>query len=350
MVGLTDGWRRSDGWTDRWRRLVGGMDRQMEKVGWRDGQTDGEGWVDGWMDGWRRLVGRTDRWRGSDGWMEKARTWPAGQRPPSHQKTQGGPHTLPLPPQVDGTPVPLPFCLQDRAVCVTPAAAAALLLLTATGLRVTAGPGGAVAVTVPSRYRNVTCGLCGNFDGRPANDHLHLVATVATCHRPCPGPACPPCQQAPKRAFVHRQLCGLLRAPGGPFGGCHPLVDPGIFYDVCLRELCEEPGEQEVLGEVVGAYEAACRQAGAVVAPWSGPKLCRELGTMGEGGHGAVGLLHGWPGCPSFMFSRSLSIHDIPMCPPWVHGGVCGSIPDVLQLSVLPQHPYASTMTSIGPP
>ncbi|XP_040977623.1 IgGFc-binding protein-like [Aquila chrysaetos chrysaetos] len=184
--------------------------------------------------------------------------------------------------EVDGVAVPLPFCLRGRAVCVTPRGAAALLLLADFGLRVAVGPGAAVAVAVSPRYRNVTCGLCGNFDGRPDDDiRLHdddVAASGVACHRPCPGPACPPCRQPPERAFVHTELCGLLRVPRGPFGDCHAAVHPGIFFDVCLRELCRTPGDKEVLDEVLdevlGAYEAACRQAGARVGPWRTSDIC----------------------------------------------------------------------------
>ncbi|XP_040399413.1 IgGFc-binding protein-like [Cygnus olor] len=184
--------------------------------------------------------------------------------------------------EVDGSKASLPFCLQGQAVCLAPRGATTLLVADF-GLRVTAGPGAAVAVTVSPSFRNVTCGLCGNFDGHPYNDHLHQ-ATTATCHRPCPGPTCPPCRQPPKKAFVHTELCGVLRDPQGPFGGCHAAVHPRVFFDVCLWELCEAPEDKEVLSEVLGAYEAACRQAKVRVGPWRAPSVCRELGTAGTRG------------------------------------------------------------------
>eukprot|EP00075_Anas_platyrhynchos_P013838 XP_027303091.1 IgGFc-binding protein-like [Anas platyrhynchos] len=183
--------------------------------------------------------------------------------------------------EVDGSKVSLPFCLRGQAVCLAPRGATTLLVADF-GLRVTAGPGVAVAVTVSPSFRNVTCGLCGNFDGHPYNDHLHQ-ATTATCHRPCPGPTCPPCRQPPKKAFVHTELCGVLRDPQGPFGGCHAAVHPRVFFDVCLWELCEAPGDKEVLNEVLGAYEAACRQAKVRVGPWRVPSVCPPWCVEGSG-------------------------------------------------------------------
>lgn len=302
------------------------MDERVEEVERRR--------LDGWMkvgqlNGWKRSDGWTDGEGQKDGWMEDK--WTADQKEQGGEPGGTANQVPPLAPtQVDGVAVPPPFCLQDRAVCVTPRGATTLLLLADFGLRVTVGPGAAVAVTVSPRYRNVTCGLCGNFDGHPYNDHLHLHEATAsgdTCHRPCPGPACPPCRQPPKRAFVHTKLCGLLRIPQGPFGDCHATVHPGIFFDVCLRELCETAGDKEVhdevlnevLNEVLGAYEAACRQAGARVGPWSTPNICRELETMGwEVDVGPGGL---WaPTWPSAMAIRgvtytSASFRAVPTCP-----------------------------------
>ncbi|KAM8985763.1 IgGFc-binding protein-like [Ara ararauna] len=189
--------------------------------------------------------------------------------------------------ELDGIPLLLPFCLKDRSTCVSLShrhSTTSVVLSTTFGLSVAAGPGPSVAITLASHHHNLTCGLCGNFDGHPSNDHL--MATGTECHRPCPGPTCPPCHQAPKRAFVHGELCSVLRAPRGPFGSCHPLVNPGVFFDVCLWELCEAPGAKEVLQEVLRAYEAACHQAGARVEPWSIPDVCRESGSMGLGGMG----------------------------------------------------------------
>lgn len=229
--------------------------------------------------------------------------------PPTHP-------TPPHPTQVDGSKVSLPFCLQGQAVCLAPRGATTLLVADF-GLRVTAGPGAAVAVTVSPSFRNVTCGLCGNFDGHPYNDHLHQ-ATTATCHRPCPGPTCPPCRQPPKKAFVHTELCGVLRDPQGPFGGCHAAVHPRVFFDVCLWELCEAPGDKEVLSEVLGAYEAACRQAKVRVGPWRVPSVCRELGTAGtRGGRWPWGVLGDL--LEEVLVWDSTVARMSPWIHPWVH-------------------------------
>ncbi|XP_032297568.1 IgGFc-binding protein-like [Coturnix japonica] len=176
---------------------------------------------------------------------------------------------------VDSSAVPLPFCLPHRAACLAHKAAT-ILLVTDFGLRVTVGPGDMLSVTVPSSYHNSTCGLCGNFDGRHHNDHLHRN-DVATCHRLCPGPKCPPCRQPPKNEYIHSKLCNVLKDPQGPFGVCHDVVRPGIYFEICLWELCESPGDRDALGEVLAAYDAACRQAKIRVGPWRIPRTCRNL-------------------------------------------------------------------------
>lgn len=216
-----------------------------------------------------------------DGWMVDK--WRAMRIMDDHPAPPWWPPTPPIPPpKVDSSAVPLPFCLPRRAACLAHKGAT-ILLVTDFGLSVTVGPGDMLAVTVPSSYHNSTCGLCGNFDGRLHNDHLHRN-DVATCHRLCPGPKCPPCRQPPKNEYIHSKLCNVLRDPRGPFGVCHEVVRPDVFFDICLWELCESPGDRDALGEVLAAYDAACRQAKIRVGPWRIPRTCREFGILGTWG------------------------------------------------------------------
>ncbi|XP_019467207.1 IgGFc-binding protein-like, partial [Meleagris gallopavo] len=225
-----------------------------------DGQMNG--WMDGWMDG-VQVTGDEDH-----------------GRPPSPSQLTPNPPSHP--PKVDSSAVPLPFCLPRRAACLAHKGAT-ILLVTDFGLSVTVGPGDMLAITVPSSYHNSTCGLCGNFDGRLHNDHHLHRNDVATCHRLCPGPKCSPCRQPPKNEYIHSKLCNILRDPRGPFGVCHEVVRPGIFFDICLWELCESPGDRDALGEVLAAYDAACRQAKIRVGPWRIPRTCPSWCAPGTG-------------------------------------------------------------------
>lgn len=55
-------------------------------------------------------------------------------------------------------------------------------------------------------------------------------------------------------------------------------VDPGPYFDSCVRDscACDTGGDCECLCTAVAAYAKACNEAGACV-KWRTPKLCRKF-------------------------------------------------------------------------
>uniref|UniRef100_A0A8C2SW28 VWFD domain-containing protein n=1 Tax=Coturnix japonica TaxID=93934 RepID=A0A8C2SW28_COTJA len=80
-----------------------------------------------------------------------------------------------------------------------------------------------LSVTVPSSYHNSTCGLCGNFDGRHHNDHLHRNDVATYFHRcekamAAKGLMPPPCQWLLQAVTSPSAPCGVPMTPPYPSG------------------------------------------------------------------------------------------------------------------------------------
>ncbi|XP_030069375.1 IgGFc-binding protein isoform X2 [Microcaecilia unicolor] len=155
-----------------------------------------------------------------------------------------------------------------------------------------------VTVTVPSKYRNQLCGLCGNYngdesddfrlpDGIQTNDPAHFGSAWAlavandTCEHGCGGAGdpCPECYEQKRNVFKSDIYCGLLMAVNGPFSDCYQTVDPALYFDYCIYDVCMTDGEKSVQCEIIQRYVARCQAAGITIQPWRSPSFCpRECG------------------------------------------------------------------------
>uniref|UniRef100_A0A8C3H5H3 VWFD domain-containing protein n=1 Tax=Chrysemys picta bellii TaxID=8478 RepID=A0A8C3H5H3_CHRPI len=55
---------------------------------------------------------------------------------------------------------------------------------------------------------------------------------------------------------------------GGPFSRCHSMIDPKIYLDNCVYELCMSDGHQEMLCQALTSYADACRGEGVDISEW----------------------------------------------------------------------------------
>lgn len=160
------------------------------------------------------------------------------------------------------------------------------------GLTVTYNWDALVTVKVPSSYAKALCGLCGNFNGDPADDLALRGGGQAanaldfgnswqeepspdTCGAGEPG-ACPKLDSMVAEQVQSKRECGVLADPSGPFAECHGKLDPQGAVRDCVYDLCLLPGQAELLCEAVAAYADACQAAGATVQPWRTEEFCRE--------------------------------------------------------------------------
>ncbi|XP_076136862.1 IgGFc-binding protein-like [Alosa pseudoharengus] len=188
---------------------------------------------------------------------------------------------------LDGIRVNLPLQLDDGKVQVYHNGHV-IVLQTNFGLEVTYDTISMVRVDMPSSYKGLLLGLCGNYNGNPADDFVLPGGAQASsaeafaegwvvdqkgvkcqtgCGSQCPTP--PPEQQ--KKA---RKLCDILKDKNGPFSKCHATVPPQEYFDKCVKDLSAQGGSKDVLCQHLQNYVAVCQESGASVYCWRNKTFC----------------------------------------------------------------------------
>ncbi|KAF7242300.1 IgGFc-binding protein [Varanus komodoensis] len=142
-----------------------------------------------------------------------------------------------------------------------------------------------LVVKISSSFWESVCGLCGNYNGDPTDDFRTPEGNLAPspvqfgkswkvedgdrfcwddCHGECK--SCPP-EMVIK--YKDEPFCGWISKVGdGPFSQCHSVVDPSIFLENCVYDLCLNDGLKHVLCEALKNYAEACQKEGAAVSDW----------------------------------------------------------------------------------
>ncbi|KAI8518361.1 hypothetical protein Bbelb_043780 [Branchiostoma belcheri] len=128
-----------------------------------------------------------------------------------------------------------------------------------------------VRVTVPRTYVNDMCGLCGNFNDDPSDDlnglsEYDFGTSHLTDNATCPGGVLPPevpvpdCNDTYEAQVSADDMCGLISDADGPFAICHGVVDPQIYFDNCVYDMCA--GAPDALCQNMEAYAVECVNEG----------------------------------------------------------------------------------------
>ncbi|KFP60371.1 IgGFc-binding protein, partial [Cariama cristata] len=146
-----------------------------------------------------------------------------------------------------------------------------------------------VRVTVPRKYQGHLCGLCGNYNGQDKDDFQLLNGQQApnamvfssawktpgtSCSDDCPEDDCPVCTEKKEVVLRKRNYCGILTLPQGPFDSCHRLINPTLYFQACLHDLCLAQGDTHVLCQSIQSYATACQDAGVIINDWRKPSFC----------------------------------------------------------------------------
>ncbi|KAE8594547.1 hypothetical protein XENTR_v10019684 [Xenopus tropicalis] len=190
----------------------------------------------------------------------------------------------------------------------------AVLLKTDFGLTVLFKGGEYLFIMLPAGYLNSTCGLCAgvNMTMGLAATPSATVAAVTTPGAVATAAATPmtpvaaatlvtPVAAATSSAIVAvatpsegnqsfsdtlsswncsdsdhpgASLCMILLDNDGPFGACHEVLDPYLYYDACLSSQCQKGGNIAGVCQSLQNYTLSCQQQNQTIEPWRNDSFC----------------------------------------------------------------------------
>ncbi|TFJ96904.1 histone deacetylase complex subunit SAP30L [Platysternon megacephalum] len=148
-----------------------------------------------------------------------------------------------------------------------------------------------LVVKISSSFWERVCGLCGNYNGEPGDDFATPTGALAAspvefgkswkvedgdrfCWDDCHG-ECKSCSPELVGRYKAEPFCGwITKGAGGPFSRCHPVIDPKIYLDNCVYDLCMNDGLQDMLCQALASYADACRREGVDISEWRTPAGC----------------------------------------------------------------------------
>ncbi|XP_041082394.1 IgGFc-binding protein [Polyodon spathula] len=186
----------------------------------------------------------------------------------------------------------LPISLDDGKVLIYQSGQS-FILVSDFGLQVQYDWEHYLVVTLSSSYAGKVCGMCGNFNGNPSDDFATPSGSQAPnsldfgsswkvpgfanegfCRDDCNG-KCQECENSFIKRFESELFCGFLtRIINGPFSMCHKVIDPKIYFDNCIYDLCMADGHRNFLCRSLQVYAEACQRAGVVVYDWRTVAKC----------------------------------------------------------------------------
>ncbi|XP_065430748.1 IgGFc-binding protein-like [Chrysemys picta bellii] len=148
-----------------------------------------------------------------------------------------------------------------------------------------------LVVQLSSSFWEHVCGLCGNYNGDARDDFATPAGTLAAspvefgkswkvedgdrfCWDDCHG-ACKSCSPELVGRYKAEPFCGwITKEAGGPFSQCHSVIDPKIYLDNCVYDLCMNDGLKDMLCQALASYADACRGEGVDISDWRMPAGC----------------------------------------------------------------------------
>ncbi|KAL7982948.1 hypothetical protein Chor_013554 [Crotalus horridus] len=143
-------------------------------------------------------------------------------------------------------------------------------------------------IQLPGTYFGKVCGMCGNYNNQSTDDYLmpngHLAVNDSQFGNSwkAPGDAdagCQPDNRPDSESSCSRQelerlgaLCMEIMAP--KYQACHSLIDPKLFFQNCLYDMCQYQGMASVLCDNIQAYVEACRSHGVAGIFWRNSTFC----------------------------------------------------------------------------
>ncbi|XP_073723307.1 alpha-tectorin [Misgurnus anguillicaudatus] len=142
-------------------------------------------------------------------------------------------------------------------------------------------------VRLSQSYHGSVCGMCGNYNGDPADDIASPNGDLAPNDNDfgnswISDTSTPGCGASDRAANPndcpfkkeYSDLCAIITNKTGPFQQCHLYVDPAPYYYSCVYDLCLYTPENGMLRSSVQGYEAACVILGIQIPEWRSSPCC----------------------------------------------------------------------------
>uniref|UniRef100_A0A803JYM7 Zonadhesin n=1 Tax=Xenopus tropicalis TaxID=8364 RepID=A0A803JYM7_XENTR len=188
--------------------------------------------------------------------------------------------------KLNGQPVTPPVSLQpDVEIFLS---GTNVFVTTGFGLQVSYDGSHKATVTLPGEYANNVCGLCGNFNGDKADDFLNPdgylepnSTSLGNSWQVENDTVCPPsdskhenCTEDENNIISSNSYCGIITNGNGPFKACHHVIDPKVYFDNCVYDLCEVKLDNGTLCDSLQSYADACQSHGVTIQPWRNETFC----------------------------------------------------------------------------
>ncbi|NWV16953.1 ZAN protein, partial [Origma solitaria] len=142
-------------------------------------------------------------------------------------------------------------------------------------------------VKVSEKYKGKLCGLCGTYTESQQDDFMRPDGVVVPDFNdfgaswmvpddewPCDPAISPPASCSPAEEEAANKQCAILTHISGPFQPCHAVLPPKTYFESCVYDQCATNGSTEQLCNDLGAYAAACAEAGVSLGDWSAGTVC----------------------------------------------------------------------------
>uniref|UniRef100_A0ABM5GQA3 Zonadhesin n=1 Tax=Pogona vitticeps TaxID=103695 RepID=A0ABM5GQA3_9SAUR len=143
-------------------------------------------------------------------------------------------------------------------------------------------------IQLPGTYFEKVCGMCGNFNNESLDDLLmpngHLATNASQFGNSwkAPGDQDPGCQpddredlephcSSEEKDRLHA-LCREILQP--KYQACHNIINPQLFIQNCLYDMCEYQGMASVLCDNIQSYVEACKSQGVTGISWRNSTFC----------------------------------------------------------------------------
>ncbi|XP_056273204.1 mucin-2 [Pseudoliparis swirei] len=140
-------------------------------------------------------------------------------------------------------------------------------------------------VELDSKFKNQTCGLCGDYNGVQVYDELIQTETGESLPLEYYGESWKvngPIEECEGISTAATQTCenqndlcaNLLTGPA--FLSCQELIDTDAFIEACVKDLCLCHSRTSCLCATTSEYSRQCAHAGGVPQQWKTAQLCAK--------------------------------------------------------------------------